>query len=218
MSPTDANDPRQIALFSRTGSTLNRAKPDLVAPGTRSYGASTTAANPCGSGCNENITNALPGQPHYQWAPGTSFSTPVVTGAAALVREWIHSTPAFNIPDPSPALTKATLLTATKNLAPCNPTCTNPPPGYTCTTCSYCGTMLSQARSTSGLGRSRTELSFSGRPPTISSVNSRHHLPQTGSPGPRLFPLSTTPCPSRLRSSGLMRLRSRIFRIRLQRS
>ena len=140
MRGTDADDQRQVALFSRIGWSLNRAKPDLVAPGTRSYGRSTAAANPCLLGCNENLTGAGSGQPHYQWDSGTSFATPVVTGAAALVREWVHSTPAFNIADPSPALTKAILLTASKNLAPCNPACTNPPPS--CTTCSYCGTTL----------------------------------------------------------------------------
>ncbi len=138
MDTTDANDQRQVALFSRIGWTFNRAKPDLVAPGTRSYGGSTGANNPCPQyPCNDNLTNAGAGQPHYQWASGTSFAAPVVTGAAALVRDWLRT---LNFTNPSPALTKAALLTATKNLAPCNPACTNPPPS--CTTCSYCGTML----------------------------------------------------------------------------
>lgn len=137
MAASDANDQRQVALFSRIGWSFNHAKPDLVAPGTRSYGGSTTAASPCGWGCNENITNAGSGQPHYQWASGTSFATPVVTGAAALARDWLR---ALGYTNPSPALTKATVLTATKNLAPCNPGCTNPPPA--CTSCSWCGTML----------------------------------------------------------------------------
>ena len=121
-----ASNPRLVAPFSRVGYPNLRLKPDLVAPGVRLYGrrAAVTHPNACAfsavcyvdlgeNGCD------LPGggTNEYLWGWGTSFATPVVSGAAALVREWaIHrSTP---ISAPSSALLRAILIASAKNLVP----------------------------------------------------------------------------------------------------
>lgn len=126
----NANDPHQIAAFSRTGFPNQRLKPDLVAPGTRVYGRRSSlygddcAANPLG--CNSN----LDGYAQYLWSAGTSFSAPAVAGAAAMTRQWLTS--ASLVSSPSPAIIKATLIATATNLVPCAPGCS---------TCSVTGDM-----------------------------------------------------------------------------
>lgn len=102
-----SGDPRQLWSLSARGLELRR-KPDLVAPGTRSYGkrcpVGTCAACDCSIAGSEIV-----------WNMGTSFSTPVVSGAAALVREWRAANQASGYA-PSPALTKAILIAAARDL------------------------------------------------------------------------------------------------------
>lgn len=108
----NADNPHQVPGFSRFGYPNQRLKPDLVAPGTRSYGrrsvewvSTCPGTNPC------NMD--LDGSSQYGWDAGTSFAAPVVTGAAAIVREWL---PTLGFADPSPALVKATLINSARSL------------------------------------------------------------------------------------------------------
>ncbi len=108
----NADDPHQVPDFSRLGYPNQRLRPDLVAPGTRSYGrrsAEWVSTCPFTNSCNMN----LDGSSQYAWSDGTSFAAPVVTGAAAIVREWL---PTLGFTDPSPALVKASLVNAARSL------------------------------------------------------------------------------------------------------
>jgi hypothetical protein len=93
-----------------------RAKPDIVASGTHVEGAASqhrlyTGRSLCVDAANGKYYPA--GQTLYAWASGTSQSTPVVAGAAAIIRAytvlegWLpESAP------PSPAMVKAMLVAA----------------------------------------------------------------------------------------------------------
>ncbi|MBP7568667.1 MAG: S8 family serine peptidase [Acidobacteria bacterium] len=98
-----------VAFSSRGPTDDGRIKPDLVAPGTdviscRSQwpGAGT------GWGAHPN--------PKYAFSGGTSMSTPLMAGAAALVRQYYMDR--RNWPAPSAALVKATLLNGARSLTP----------------------------------------------------------------------------------------------------
>ncbi|MBW3622433.1 MAG: S8 family serine peptidase [Armatimonadetes bacterium] len=104
-----SNNVDGMAAFSSRGPTLDgRTKPDIVAPGTNIL--STISSVAAYSGYWE-IYNAS-----YGYAGGTSMSTPVTTGAAALVREWLQKK--RNVPAPSAALIKALLLNGARDLSP----------------------------------------------------------------------------------------------------
>jgi subtilisin family serine protease len=77
----------RIAEFSSRGVTGdNRVKPDLVATGFLVY--SSTLEDVTGDG--------LPDQPGFGWSfGGTSFSTPLVSGAAAVVTSYAHQRGSF---------------------------------------------------------------------------------------------------------------------------
>ena len=107
-----AVDARRIEDFSRIGYPNLRLKPDLVAPGTRVYGRRSALRN---DACNFNsqCTFDLTGSSEFAWDYGTSFSAPVVTGAAALVDEWLT---VQGSKKPSPALVKAALIASATNL------------------------------------------------------------------------------------------------------
>ena len=88
---------RYIAYFSSTGPTHdNRIKPDVVAPG-----------DPVES-CNRNHLSS-PFNP-YRFMSGTSMSSPVVTGAATLIRQYYRETHLVPSNAISSALVKATLI------------------------------------------------------------------------------------------------------------
>ncbi|CAM9508566.1 unnamed protein product, partial [Sphacelaria rigidula] len=98
------SDMDTVSYYSSRGPTLDgRIKPDIVAPGEPTWSA---AADPDGSSCE------------YGSQTGTSMSTPVVAGAAALVRQYFRegcddttSTNATDLGfDPSAALIKAVLV------------------------------------------------------------------------------------------------------------
>ena len=99
---------RDLPSNSRQGlaSDYNRYKPDLVAPG-----RTTTSARADGNqqwDCGVDSSNALPPPLNpYMAGHGTSFSTPQVTGAAALLTRRLL---ADGIARPSPALIKAALV------------------------------------------------------------------------------------------------------------
>ena len=110
-----ADDAHDIIGFSARGPTDDgRIKPDVVGPGTHVTGTQSDAAGYNGSGV---CTPAFPtGSTLYSLSSGTSHSTPVVTGMAALFREWFRRNRGGGTTVPSPALTKATLANAATDL------------------------------------------------------------------------------------------------------
>ena len=116
-----ANDFRTVAGFSRIAPVPSEPayrilKPELIAPGSRTYGAySPDTAGGCHTLCTMFCSNDLylSGARH-SWSYGTSFATPAMTGAAAVVREWISR---IGVAQPSPALIRAALVSAAVPLA-----------------------------------------------------------------------------------------------------
>lgn len=101
-----ADDARDIINFSSRGPTTdNRVKPDIMAPGTHIYGA--TSQDPGYTGATVCDQYFPAGQTLYAWSSGTSHSTPAVAGGTALVRQWFLDK---GHPAPSPAITKAYLM------------------------------------------------------------------------------------------------------------
>jgi len=105
----EADNAQDVVFFSGYGPVVDgRAKPDLVAPGSHMQGAASQDKLYDGSGvCNKYFPV---GQTLYTWSSGTSHSTPVVTGAAALAFQWLKTRLGA---EPSPALVKALLLNST---------------------------------------------------------------------------------------------------------
>ena len=110
-----ADDAHDLVSFSARGPTDDgRTKPDVVGPGTHVTGTQSDAAGYNGDGV---CTPAFPtGSTLYSLSSGTSHSTPVVTGMAALFREWFRQNRGGGTVVPSPALTKAALANAATDL------------------------------------------------------------------------------------------------------
>jgi subtilisin-like proprotein convertase family protein len=108
-----ANSARDILDYSSRGPTDDmRQKPDLVAPGTHVVGASPQHGMYTGAQtCNQQFP---PGNAFYSLISGTSQAAPGVAGAAALFRDWYVRTEGA---EPSPALTKAVLVSSATDLA-----------------------------------------------------------------------------------------------------
>jgi hypothetical protein len=108
----DADNAHDVVFFSGYGPVRDgRAKPDLVAPGSHMQGAASQDKLYSGQGvCNRYFPL---GQTLYTWSSGTSHSTPVVAGGAALAFQWLKTT--FGA-EPSPALVKAFILNSTSYL------------------------------------------------------------------------------------------------------
>ncbi len=108
----EADNAQDIVFFSGFGPVQDgRAKPDLVAPGSHIEGAASQDKLYDGSGVCDRYFPA--GQTLYTWSSGTSHSTPVVTGGAALAYQWLKTNLGA---DPSPALVKALILNSTSYL------------------------------------------------------------------------------------------------------
>jgi subtilase family protein len=105
----DADNAQDIVFFSGFGPVQDgRSKPDLVAPGSHIIGAASQDKLYTGGGvCNKYFPL---GQTLYTWSSGTSHSTPVVTGAAALSYQFLKTSLGV---EPSPALVKAFILNST---------------------------------------------------------------------------------------------------------
>ena len=109
-----ADNAQDVVDFSGYGPLQDgRSKPDILAPGSHMQGAATQdrtyATAPANSlGVCDRFFPA--GQTLYTWSSGTSHSTPMVAGGAALAYQWFRSN--FGS-DPSPALVKALLLNST---------------------------------------------------------------------------------------------------------
>ncbi len=100
---------RGLAPFSSRGPTSDgRLKPEIVAPGTNIL--STRSHHPKA----EVLWGAYNDQ--YVWSGGTSMSTPLVAGAAAVVREYLVKD--RKIASPSAAILKAVLMHTAEDLFP----------------------------------------------------------------------------------------------------
>ncbi|MEK6407040.1 MAG: S8 family serine peptidase [Acidobacteriota bacterium] len=109
LTALDADNAQDIVFFSGYGPVQDgRTKPDLVAPGSHMQGAASQDKLYAGNGVCDRYFPL--GQTLYTWSSGTSHSTPVVTGAAALAFQWLRTTLG---PEPSPALVKAFILNST---------------------------------------------------------------------------------------------------------
>ena len=103
-----SDNPNGMAAFSSRGPVLDeRYKPDIVAPGTNILSTRSSFA----SGSLWGWYNS-----NYVWSGGTSMSTPLTAGAAALMREYLIKEKGFS--SPSAALIKAALLNSAKDITP----------------------------------------------------------------------------------------------------
>jgi serine protease AprX len=101
-----SGDPEAMAGFSSRGPCEDRRiKPDVVAPGT------DIASARSGRAPLRNFWGAYPGNPAYAFMGGTSMAAPLVSGCAALVREYYTAVRGHT---PSAALLKATLINGTR--------------------------------------------------------------------------------------------------------
>ncbi|HBA86385.1 MAG TPA: hypothetical protein DCZ95_20080 [Verrucomicrobia bacterium] len=108
-----ANQTNGMAAFSSRGPCADgRIKPDLVAPG--AYIASARShAIPSASNILWGIVS---GNTNYNWSGGTSMSSPLVSGAAAVLREYLRLQ--RGLTNPPAALMKAILLNGTIDMSP----------------------------------------------------------------------------------------------------
>ena len=105
-----ANDPNQIVAFSSRGPTKdNRFSPHVVAPGTFVLSTRSTMIAP-----NNKAWAAFPASKLYFFMGGTSMATPLVSGAVALLREYLRKKQ--RIANPSAALLKAALIAGATRL------------------------------------------------------------------------------------------------------
>jgi Subtilase family len=110
-----ADSADDIAPFSSRGPVNpgggdGRAKPDIVAPGTRIQAGVPQSDYGGGSVCDLYFP---PGQTLYSWSSGTSHSTPAVAGGAALIyQDFLNK----GIEAPSPAMVKAALMNSASYL------------------------------------------------------------------------------------------------------
>ncbi len=107
-----ADNCKDIISFSSRGPCHDsRKKPDLMAPGTHIEGAASRATGYNGSGVCDKYWPS--GQTLYCWSSGTSHSTPAVSGACALVRQWF-TLKAWGTP--TPAMQKAFLASTATHM------------------------------------------------------------------------------------------------------
>jgi len=101
-----ANNQNGMAAFSSRGPTVDgRFKPDIVAPSTNIISTRSSKASLDGWGLCSNK--------NYLYMGGTSMATPIVSGTAVLMREYLTK---IGIETPSSALIKAALLNAAESM------------------------------------------------------------------------------------------------------
>ncbi len=110
-----SDNPDGMAAFSSRGAELSaRWKPELVAPGTNVISCRTQAVAVTDEVLWGSGGLAGTDKDYYVFSGGTSMSAPLVTGAAALVREYF----VLEGVTPSAALVKATLINGAKDISP----------------------------------------------------------------------------------------------------
>ena len=113
VGPTGADNAQDIISFSSRGPMDDqRVKPDIVAPGTHIQGAASQDPGYNGIGVCDPYTPT--GQTLYAASSGTSHSTPAIAGAASLLYRYYQDN--FGGQPPSPAMTKAYMVNATRYL------------------------------------------------------------------------------------------------------
>lgn len=106
---TISGSPESIAGFSSRGPCDDmRIKPDVVAPGTDIISTKSSVAS------IQNFNGTVPGNNQYAFMNGTSMACPLVSGCAALIREYYSTVEIYQ--DPSAALIKATLINGARKL------------------------------------------------------------------------------------------------------
>lgn len=107
-SDRPSNNSNGLAAFSSRGPLDDgRLKPDIVAPGTNILSMRSSLSSSQGWG---------PFNSSYVYYGGTSMSSPITAGMAALVREFYNVT--LDMGSPSAALLKATILNGADDMAP----------------------------------------------------------------------------------------------------
>ena len=105
-----SGDAEAIAGFSSRGPCGNesRIKPDVVAPGTDIASTKSSIAP------SNNFWGPYPKNRNYTFMGGTSMAAPIVSGFAALIREYLRTE--RNYSTPSAALLKAIIVNSTREL------------------------------------------------------------------------------------------------------
>jgi len=110
-SDKKANNTEGLAAFSSRGPTDDgRIKPDVVAPGTYIISTKSSLKSPFYGLWGDYDANT-----NYTYGGGTSMSTPIVAGTAALIRQYYMQNESIT---PTAALLKATIINGAYNMTP----------------------------------------------------------------------------------------------------
>jgi hypothetical protein len=110
-SDSIADNPSEVVPFSSRGPTVDgRIKPEVISPGTFILSTRSTQIAP-----NNFAWAKFPASNLYFFMGGTSMATPLTAGAVALVRQFYRTVK--NVPTPSAALLKATLVCGATRLS-----------------------------------------------------------------------------------------------------